>query len=346
MEIVNFESKLTEDTYFVRHSENINLKNDFVPWPIHIKKSAWSEFYKPCEKKVLFFTGFDFGTRAVLWEFLGEAKFSLTIFGYKNKKKNPILSGKMRCISVEDQFFLFLIIFRRNLTYQEAGWLFGVSTTVATNVFKTWLNFLYFKFKDMKDEMFTRRQDLPKPLPRAFRNKLLRNTRIVIDCTEIQIEGSSNFNQQGNMYSNYKHRQTAKILIGVTPAGAASFVSDAYEGSISDREITKKSGVLNYIENGDTVLADRGFTIDDLIMALGGKLVIPPFLKGRSNFTFEEESMSRIITKARIHVERFNERFKNFRFVTQVFPHYHLPLISQAVYVACMFANFTNTLAK
>ena len=79
---------------------------------------------------------------------------------------------------------------------------------------------------------------------------------------------------------------------------------------------------------------------------MGGHLIIPPFLKGRTNFTFEEESISRIITKARIHVERFNERFKRFLFVSQTVPHYNLPLVSQAVYVACCLANFTNILAK
>ena len=135
-------------------------------------------------------------------------------------------------------------------------------------------------------------------------------------------------------------------MIGVTPAGAASFVSDAYEGSISDREIVQKSGFLDPIIPGDVIVGDRGFTIDDLVKAKGGKLVIPPFLKGRNNFTFNEETISRIVAKARVHVERYNERFKVFQFVTQKVPHYNLPLLSQAVFVACCFANFSNTLVK
>ena len=43
------------------------------------------------------------------------------------------------------------------------------------------------------------------------------------------------------------------------------FVSDCFEGSISDKQITRKSGFLDKILPGDVVLADRGFTIHDLL---------------------------------------------------------------------------------
>ena len=107
-----------------------------------------------------------------------------------------------------------------------------------------------------------------------------------------------------------------------------------------------KSGFLDFLIRGDGVLADRGFNIEDLVTAKGAKLVIPAFLKGRSNFTFEEETKSKLITRARIHVERFNQRFQTFLFVNETVPHYNLPLISQAMYVACCLANFSNTLAN
>ena len=79
----------------------------------------------------------------------------------------------------------------------------------------------------------------------------------MIDCTEVKIQGSSNFDQQGHMYSSYKQTQTMKALIGVTPGGAAAFVSDAYEGSISDKEITMKCGILDYVNPGDGFLAGK-----------------------------------------------------------------------------------------
>ena len=35
---------------------------------------------------------------------------------------------------------------------------------------------------------------------------------------------------------------------------------------MSDREIIKRCGFLDYLEEGDKVLADRGFTIEDLVL--------------------------------------------------------------------------------
>ena len=46
---------------------------------------------------------------------------------------------------------------------------------------------------------------------------------------EIYIESSKNYKQQGNKYSTYKGRTTAKFLIGVTPSGAVCYVGEGFE---------------------------------------------------------------------------------------------------------------------
>ena len=79
-----------------------------------------------------------------------------------------------------------------------------------------------------------------KPLPQAFRNPMLREVRVVIDCTECFVESSSDLRQQGNLFSRYKHHTTVKALIGVAPSGSAMFISDGFEGAISDRDIFKQ----------------------------------------------------------------------------------------------------------
>ena len=85
-------------------------------------------------------------------------------------------------------------------------------------------------------------------------------------------------------YSSYKNHNTYKALVGISPGGAITFVSKLYLGSISDLMLTKKSGLLELLEKGDSVMADRGFNIQDIddLTPLGVKLNIPPFLKGKT----------------------------------------------------------------
>lgn len=55
------------------------------------------------------------------------------------------------------------------------------------------------------------------------------------------------------------------------------FFSKLYTGNVSDKEITKLSGILPMLEPGDEVMADKGFLIDDLLSGVGAKLIIPSF---------------------------------------------------------------------
>ena len=48
------------------------------------------------------------------------------------------------------------------------------------------------------------------------------------------------------------------------PSGAITFVSELYPGSISDKELTHKSGLLQMQwDEGDSVMVDKGFLVED-----------------------------------------------------------------------------------
>lgn len=81
---------------------------------------------------------------------------------------------------------------------------------------------------------------------------------------------------------NYKHHQTVKFLIGMTPQGTVSFISPAYCGRNSDIFITNNCGFLNHILPGDYVAADTGFNIENELQMLNATLLIPTFLKATS----------------------------------------------------------------
>ena len=141
------------------------------------------------------------------------------------------LSGNLTSLSVENQFFLFLAIFKRGKTFQEASYLFGVSVNTTSRVFRTWLQYHYCKFKDLQPYMIPRIEDWPSR-PAVFQNSFLKDVTFVVDCSEIHIQSSSNYDQQGHMYSDYKSGTTGKILNVNSPHGSALWVSDVYEGSI------------------------------------------------------------------------------------------------------------------
>ena len=137
-------------------------------------------------------------------------------------------------------------------------------------------------------------------------------TRVILDCTEIFVQTPTSLLLQSQLYSSYKSNTTLKGLIGITPHGAVSFISSLYTGSISDREITRCSGILDLLEHGDSVMADKGFQIQD-ILPLGVSLNIPPFLGGNSQMTAEDVVRTQQIASVRIHVERAINKVKNFR---------------------------------
>ena len=66
-------------------------------------------------------------------------------------------------------------------------------------------------------------------------------------------------------------------MIGIAPAVAVSFLSRGWSGKLSDKEITSRSNFYDFLQNGDMVMADCGFTIDKEPAASGATLKIAPY---------------------------------------------------------------------
>ena len=111
------------------------------------------------------------------------------------------------------------------------------------------------------------------------------NVKRIIDCVEFKIAVPSSLVLHKLMYPDYKCQTAVKALVGIAPEGGFTFISSVFPGSISDKDITVKSGPLNrqMWEPGEELTADQGFTIEDYLSLLGVKLLIPSFLKGGSS---------------------------------------------------------------
>lgn len=103
-------------------------------------------------------------------------------------------------------------------------------------------------------------------------------------------------------------------MTGVSPDGQITFVSRAYGGRASDKNIFEDSNLIERLElHRDEIMVDKGFLIDSFSAAFGIKVVRPPFYskkKKNQQFSEEEAIQTREIAKARVHVERANQRIK------------------------------------
>ncbi|XP_046558816.1 uncharacterized protein LOC124267872 [Haliotis rubra] len=89
------------------------------------------------------------------------------------------------------------------------------------------------------------------------------------------------------------------------------------KSSVSDKEITKQCGILDLLDVGDDVMADKGFVIQDLLTPKGAKLIIPPFLREKGQFSRREVKETQEIARLRIHIERAIRRCKYFSSVIE-----------------------------
>ena len=111
-----------------------------------------------------------------------------------------------------------------------------------------------------------------------------------------------------------------KGLVGLSPVGALGFLSELYTGSISDKELTKRYTIIDCLDPGDDVMADKDFDIQDDFAAKGVTVNIPSFLKGKHSLA--EEMKHKKIASLRIHVERCIERIKNWHIFGSRIPSY------------------------
>ena len=172
----------------------------------------------------------------------------------------------------------------------------------------------------------------------------------IIDCFEIFIDRPSDLMARAQTYSSYKHHNTVKYLIAVTPQGSVSYISDGWGGRVSDKHITENSDLLQNLLPGDTLLADRGFDIKESVGLYCATVTMPAFTKGKKQLEGIEVEQTRTIANVRIHVERVigNIR-KKYKMLSTTQPVDYLTtknnttLLDMIVTVCCALNNVCNS---
>ena len=230
------------------------------------------EYFVNNEDRVRFYTGLpDFDVLNTTFRFV-----------------SPFVSQKSKTLTLFQE--LVLIKLRLNVPLQDLAFRFGVSLSTVSRTFTAWLTVMDVRLSPLI--RWPERDDLWRTMPMCFQFSFGKKTTIIIDCFEVFLERPSNLLARSQTFSNYKHHNTVKVLIGITPQGSICFTSKAWGGRTSDKYLTERCGLLNNLKAGDLVLADRGFTISESVALYQAQLAIPAFTKGKNQLDpFDVERM-------------------------------------------------------
>ncbi|XP_074503206.1 uncharacterized protein LOC141774440 [Sebastes fasciatus] len=262
------------------------------------------------------------------------------IFTWLVTKIKESVQKQTESLMLEDHLLVVLMKLRLGLSNRDIAYRFNVSECTISNVLRSWLPVMANVLKSIIK--WPRRSAVLKNMPKSFRRHFKR-CRCIIDCTEIFIERPTDLNTRAQSWSKYKHNNTVKYLVGITPAGAVSFLSPGCGGSVSDKQITLESGFLHLLEPKDEILAERGFLIRDELAACGATLRVPSFTKGKSPLPACGVDSSRRLSRARVHVERVISRWKSFKILHSVIPVSQVSLLDDMVIVCGALTNLCES---
>ena len=152
---------------------------------------------------------------------------------------------------------LTLMKLKLGLLFEDLGDRFSISKATASRIFACWIEAMALRLKSliyMPDE-----EKVRATLPPRFSS--CPDVVSIIDCSEIFIETPKDLELQSATWSDYKHHNTLKFLISVTPNSFIIFVSEPYTGRISDKAITNDCGFYDTVPSFTRIMADKGFNI-------------------------------------------------------------------------------------
>ena len=147
---------------------------------------------------------------------------------------------------------MFLMKLRLNLFDEDLAFRFGIHQSSVSRNFHRLLDIMFTCTSNLIK--WPDRETLRQTMPSSFR-KFFKKCAVIIDCSEVFIECPSDLLARAQVWSNYKYHSTVKFLIGITPQGTISFVSECVGGRMSDKEITEQSKIIDLLLPGEYVHA-------------------------------------------------------------------------------------------
>ena len=250
-------------------------------------------------------------------------------------RSDPCRFGPQRKLNGLDQFLLMWMKLRLNPPMRDLANRFNISISTCSRIFSSWTR---ASATILKSFVFVPDQgtiNVTKP-PRF---SSIQHLNMIIDCSELFIETPKNHLLQRLSWSSYKHHNTFKFLVGISPNSMITFISKAFCGSISDKEICIQSRFFDVLEPYCSIMADKGFKISKECTARQIQLIMPPGRRGQAQMSSGQVLKTKEIAQLRILVEQVIRRLKCYRMLSQELP---LTLVSHIDDILVICSAVTN----
>lgn len=282
---------------------------------------------------ILFYTGLSSYVNFIfVLSTLGEAAYHLN-YQYNNVEN----------LSIANQFFLTLIKLRQHKTNFELSRLFNISEFSVSNIWITWVNFMACQWREL--DIWPDRDLVRYFCPSDFKLKFP-TTRVIVDGTECPVKKPKPPIAQQSTFSTYKNRNTIKVLAGATPGGLISYLSPAYGGSSSDRQIVERSNLTTVCDPGDSIMADKGFNVQDIFAPYDVAINIPTFFSKKNRMSGKAVLHDRKISSKRVHIERIIGLAKTYKILTTPMNTTETKLASEITFICFMLCNFRSCIVS
>ena len=133
---------------------------------------------------------------------------------------------------------------------------FGVSPTLFSYIFTIWIKLLR-KVLGKALVLWPPRESLREHLPEIFfKSGYGKSCNHRLCGGRCLLKRPKSLSAQASTWSDYKHHNTFRFLVGITPTGFISFLSSCYGGRASDNCFTRGGGFHDLFERDDKVIGD------------------------------------------------------------------------------------------